>query len=287
VNTPSVADGHLHVFRAVSERYPREVHALFPADLEASVEGLLERMHEAGVDRAVLVPLSPHDEYLRECLARYPATFAGVGVHDPTSADPAGDARRRHEDVGLQGLRVHHLGDPAVSDAEQLEAWPLLDAMAELDLVLWFYPPPEQLPVLPLVLDALPALRVMLNHLGFCPRGYEMDEHGRPRIRTELPPATLPSVLELARYPTVHVMFSGHYAFSQEAYPYADLRPVSERAYRAFGAARLMWASDYPWIAKEPGYPRMLELVEQQLPRLSPTERAEILGGTAERLFWS
>jgi L-fuconolactonase len=280
----TIIDGHLHVFRAVSERYPRDVHDLFPAHLEAPVEDYLAVMVRAGVDKAVLVPLSPHDDYLRECLARYPGTFAGVGVHDPASDDTAGDARRRHDDTGLKALRVYHLGDPAVSDVTKLATWPLLEAMAELDLVLWFYPPPEQLPLLSRVLDAL-QLRVMLNHLGFCPRGYDVDEHRRPRIATELPPPTLPAVLELARHPSVHVMFSGQYAFSGQPYPYEDLRPIGASLYRAFGAGRLMWASDYPWIAAEPGYARTLDLVDRHLPELSDAERADVLGGTAARLF--
>ena len=43
-----VVDAHLHVFAAASDRFPRDVHELYPAELEASVESLLAAMERAG-----------------------------------------------------------------------------------------------------------------------------------------------------------------------------------------------------------------------------------------------
>jgi L-fuconolactonase len=279
-----VVDSHLHVFLRRSERYPRDVHELYPAELEAPVERLLEAMDAAGVDKAVLVPLSSHDEYLRECLRRFPGRFAGIGVHDPGATDPIAALHRRVEQSGIQGVRVHRLGDPG-TPSEELEAFPLLAALANGGLKLWFYAPPEQLELLAGVLEALPSLQVVLNHLGFCPRGYEVDEHGRPHIPTELPPPTLPAVLGLARFANVHAMVSGQYAFSRKPYPHRDLEPVVRAVYRAYGADRLLWASDFPWILEEPGYTAQLALVDELLPDISSSERAAILGGTARKLL--
>jgi predicted TIM-barrel fold metal-dependent hydrolase len=180
---------------------------------------------------------------------------------------------------------VHHLGAPDAEDPEALEAFPVLAALEQEGMVLWFYAAPDQLALLPGVLERLPALKVMLNHLGFCQQGYQVDEHGRPRIPTPLPPPTLPAVLDMARFPNVHVMFSGQYAFSREPYPYDDVRHVGVRLHEAFGADRLMWASDYPWIREEPGYRRMLDLVDHALPGLSADERSAVTGGTAARLL--
>jgi L-fuconolactonase len=181
-------------------------------------------------------------------------------------------------------VRLHHLGDPG-SSSEELEAFPLLAALADDGLKLWFYAPPEQLGLLAGVLEALPSLQVVLNHLGFCPRGYEVDEHGRPHIPTELPPPTLPAVLGLARFANVYAMVSGQYAFSREPYPHRDLEPVIRAVYRAYGADRLLWASDFPWILEEPGYTAQLALVDELLPDISSSERAAILGGTARKLL--
>ena len=59
-----------------------------------------------------------------------------------------------------------------------------------------------------------------------------------------------------AKHPSVHVHFSGHYAFSGAPYPYRDLQETTDRIYAAFGAERMVMASDWPWIREEPGYPR-------------------------------
>jgi predicted TIM-barrel fold metal-dependent hydrolase len=281
----TVVDGHLHVFLKQSARYPRDTHVLFPSDREAPVERLLEAMETAGVDKAVLVPLSRHDEYLHECLERYPGTFVGVGIDDPAADDRVGEFRRRAETVPLQGLRMFALGDPDVSDPEQLHAFPLLAALAEGGYKLWYYPPPAELPLLARVLERLPQLVVCLNHLGFCQSGFEADELGRPRIPTELPPATLDAMLGLARFPGVHVMFSGEYAFSKLPYPYDDMRGIVRSVYDAFGADRMFRASDFPWILEEPGYAETLALTDEYLPDISSEERAAIRGGTALRLF--
>lgn len=92
-------------------------------------------------------------------------------------------------------------------------------------------------------------------------------------------------MVKLARHPNVYVHMSGQYAFSRTSYPYADLRPVVERVYNAFGADRMMWASDYPFIESEPGYAETLALVDHQLPAITAAERLAIRGGTAARLF--
>jgi L-fuconolactonase len=282
-----VVDGHLHVFLRRSERYPRDTHPLFPAEREAPVELLLEAMDATGVDKAVLVPLSHHDEYLRECVERYPGRFVAVGVDDPDARDRVAAFRRRAESVPLQGLRMFALGDAtrAAADPEELESFPLLAALAEDGHKLWYYPSPEELPLLARVLERLPDLVVCLNHLGFCQSGFETDELGRPRIAVRLPPPTLEEVLGLARFPGVHVMFSGEYAFSREPYPYEDLRGVVRAVYDAFGADRMFRASDFPWIVDEPGYGETLALTGSFLPDLSEAERDAIRGGTALRLF--
>ncbi len=279
-------DGHAHAFLRPSERFPRDVAPVYPADLQVPVEELLAAMSGAGVSRCVLVPLSPQDEYLRECLRRHPGTFAGVGVHDPASSAPADDYRRRAQETGLQGLRVHHLGDPSVAEIEALPMFALLQALADAGHVLWYYAPADQFPLLERMLEALPGLTVVLNHLGFAmPAEFEPDEHGRPDIRTPLPPPTLPTVQALARFPRVNVMLSGQYAFSREPFPHDDLTAVVRALYETYGAQRMLWASDFPWIRAVPGYAHQLELVDHALPGLPPDERAAILGGTAARLF--
>ena len=284
-----VIDSHLHLFRAVSDAYPRAVYdVMAPAEREELAADLLAQMDTARVDRAIVVPLSSHDHYLAELLAEQPGRFAGVGVFDPGVADPAVDLERRLGELDLQGLRMFGLGDP-VEDVEELATFPMLSVMQERGVKLWFYADPEQLSMLDRVLELLPDLDVVLNHLGFCPDIHaelRFDEHKRPRFDNfPLPPPTIAAVERVARHPRVHVHVSGQYAFSQEEYPHADVQPVVDAIYRIFGAERMLWASDYPWIVPVPGYEEQLALVDHYLPDLAQAERDAIRGGTAASLF--
>ena len=277
-------DGHLHVFLSQREDPEREVSELAPAEREAPVELLLETMAAHAIDGAVLVPLGPERAYVARCLAAFPDRFVGVCVADESlHADPERELRERAA-AGFLGVRMGRLGEPG-RPLRESPVYPTLAAMAGEGIVLWHYAPPEQLPLLREAVALLPSLTVCLNHLGFCPGRMEVDEHGRPQLRTTLPPPTLPAVLELAAFPRVHVMLSGLYGWSEQPFPYRDLTGVVQALYESFGAERLLWASDFPWILEEPGYGALLELPDSHLPNLTEAERTDIFGGTVARLF--
>jgi predicted TIM-barrel fold metal-dependent hydrolase len=279
-----IVDGHLHLFRQLSADYPRAVHELFPPEREALAEDFLEVMAANDVGHAVVVPLSPNDEYLVDVLREHPGTFAGVGVND--DKDPHPEARlARVTELGMQGLRVGRLGEPGTKRAEELPIYPTLQTMAESGQKVWFYAPPDQLPLLEMVTAALPDLQLVLNHLGFFPTGFSMGADGLPHIPSELPAPTLPAVAALAKRPNVYVMLSGQYGFSKLGYPYDDLTSTVKTLFDAYGPERMFWASDYPWIADNPGYSRLIELPSRQLPNLSGADLDMIMRGTASRLF--
>lgn len=255
-------DGHVHVFREASERYPRDVTPLYPADRAAPVEELLTLMERHGVHAAVLVALTRHDEYVTECVRALPEIFRAILVQDPAHPDPTDVVRRRIEAAGAHGLRVFDLS----VDVE------LLRWLAAEDLKLWAYLRPADLERLDAMLETVPELTVVLNHLAF--------PYPAP---SPVPPATWPAASRLARFPNVHVMFSGQYAFSRGAYPHADLIEYARMVYETYGAARMLWASDFPFA--EPGYGQLLELVDRTFPDLGDAERSDVLGGTCARLF--
>jgi predicted TIM-barrel fold metal-dependent hydrolase len=284
-----IVDGHAHVFRRADE-LPRAVDALAPAEREAPVEELLGLMAEAGVERAVLVPLATDDEAVAAALRDHPGRFAAVAVADAAmqgrepGADPVAALERRREGFPFHGVRTQWLGEPG----EPLSASPMLPAlrhMAATGLVLWTYLTRDQLGLLAELPSTVPDLPVVLNHLGFCPHEMRVDHLGRPRFDDPFPPGSLDPVLRLADHAPVRVMLSGQYALSTEAPPYRDLDPVVRALADAFGPRRLLWASDYPWTRDVPGYGALLGLAGQALPGLSPEDLAAIHGGTALELF--
>ena len=93
-------------------------------------------------------------------------------------------------------------------------------------------------------------------------------------------------MLGLREYDNVCVHLSGQYAVSKEEWPYRDLIGIHERFLsKTFGANRLMWATDFPWITENPGYKKMTLVINELLPGLTENERNAIMGQTAERFL--
>ena len=276
-------DAHTHIFLSRSDDPERTVDDLAPADREAPLALLEQHMAAAGVDRAVLVPLGPEDDYVAQVIGAR-QRFAGIAVARANEDDP-GMVSDRLARGGFAGLRVFglpgSLGDPP--------PWmPVLERLAADGKVLWLYPRAEDLPTVDAVAAQLPDLTIVLNHCGFTQAGIARDEHGRPRIDSPVPQPHENRVRALARHRNVAVILSGAYAFSAYDYPYRDVAGVVRRIADAFGVDRLAWASDFPWIVDRPGYRACLDLLDEQLPGLSPAEREAVVEGNIRRILrWS
>ena len=284
-----VVDAHLHLFKARSDDYPRAIfEGMTPPEREESAERLLATMDAAGADRAIYCSVSEHDRYLAEVLDDHPGKFAGVSVYDFADPDPLATLQRRI-DAGIEGVRFFGLEGEPGADPESLAVFPTLAAMRDADMKAWFYGPADQVALLDGCLDLLGGLKVVLNHLGFLPNMHlelTVDSYGRPQFDMPLPPPGLEVVEALAaKHSSVFVHLSGHYAFSGAPYPYRDLQETTGRIHAAFGADRMLMASDWPWIREEPGYPETLGVVDQLLGNISAAERDMIRGGTATSLF--
>ena len=189
----------------------------------------------------------------------------------------------------IQGIRIGEVdvNSDTPDDPHQFSMFPLLEAMAERNLRVWFYAESSQVQLLEKVLDVLPELTVVFNHCGFMVSltNLAIDQYRRPHFTAEIPPPTLDLLGRLADRPNTYIHFSGQYAFSHDPYPYADMLPVADFIYNNFGPNRMLWASDFPWIVDQPGYAEQLALVDHLLPNLTQTERQQITGGTAASLF--
>jgi predicted TIM-barrel fold metal-dependent hydrolase len=286
-------DAHVHVFDRVSEAFPREESSLAPAGRAATVEQLLREMDGAGIDRAVLIQMGgfriEHHRYVTRAVSKWGDRFAAVGLVDVNNADPPAGLQALYEATGIAGVRLMgRLGDPGAAKAEQLAAYGLFQRAERLGLNINLYCQSDQIANIEMLVRAFPGVHVSLDHLGICPATtFAPDRWGRPRFDEEpIPPPMYPRILDLARYPNVYVKVSGEYAFSKEPYPYADMRPMVERIYHVYGAERMMWCSDFPWIVEEPGYRRLVALLDRHLPHLTEGEKAQIAGGNALEVWF-
>lgn len=287
-------DAHVHVFAPASDAYPREISELFPPTRSGNVEVLLREMDAAGIGRAVLIQLGgygiAHHRYVAEALRMWPDRLAGVGLVDLSDHDPPARLEELQAEAGITGIRLMgQLGDHQATAVDELPAYKLFQRAGDLGLNINLYCPSNQISNIEMVVRSLPSVQFGLDHLGICPSTpVTVDRWLRPRFSEEpIPPNGYPQVLALSRYPNVHVKVSGEYAFSKLPYPFSDMRPMVEQAYQAFGAERLMWCSDFPWICDEPGYARLTEMIDRHLPDSSRRERAAMMGGNAERIWFA
>ncbi len=288
-------DAHLHVFTKVSPKFPREVSPICPAEREEPVEKVLGEMEKHEIDQAVLVQIGgtsiEHHRYLLHCLKSYPDRFLGIGLVPLDHPNPAEHMSELADGTGIIGFRLFDLRGPrdifATTDVQEFKTYPIWQCAAEKDYVLWLYPRSIDAHLLPFLIQAFPQVRVVLNHLGMTPgKGkFSLDELGRPQIQVTGYNLAMHMTYRLARFENVTVHISGQYAFSREAYPYQNLADWHGNLLNDFGAKRLMWATDFPWILEEPGYGELTTIIEKLLPNLSLSELADIMGGNAKRFL--
>ena len=288
-------DAHLHVFTNASPEFPREISDVWPPEREEPVEKLLGEMKKNQIDQAVLVQMAgtslEQHRYLMQCLKNYPNRFLGIGLIPDGHPNPAEHMAQLTDDTGIIGFRLSTFGGPrdvfAKMDVREFETYPIWEYAAKHDSVLWLYPQAIEAHLLPYLIQAFPQVRIVLNHLGMTPgKGkFSWDELGRPQIQVTSYNLAMHTTYRLARFENVNVHLSGQYAFSKEGFPYQDLAGWHRSLLNDFGPKRLMWATDFPWILKDPGYDELTTVVEKLLPNLTESELADIMGGNAKRIL--
>jgi predicted TIM-barrel fold metal-dependent hydrolase len=72
--------------------------------------------------------------------------------------------------------------------------------------------------------------------------------------------------------------------FGATEFPYEPLRPILRRAIQAFGAERLLWASDRTVTRPAMQWSDLVHYLRDD-PELSRDEKEQILGGNSRRIF--
>jgi len=271
-------DAHVHVWTDDVEKYPLS-DGYTRAEMQPPTffpEDILAHARPCGVERVVLVQMSYYgfdNSYMLDVMRDYDGVFSGIAVIDMQAERPD-DEMRRLAALGVRGFRVQPLGDIARwLDGPGYER--AFGCGADEGLAICPLINPDALPALGRMCERFPNTPVIVDHL--CRIGASHP------IRAE----DIEALCALARYPQVMVKVSAFYALGEKRESYEDLVPLIERVYRAFGAQRLMWASDCPYqVQGEYTYEASVGLVEERLDFLSASERAQILGGTAEEFFF-
>ena len=235
-----IVDSQIH-----EPKPPIPLDAKYGKDVELLVntEIAREAMDAVGVDAALVFA---RQEYVDSCVNRYPDRFGGVVVFDHNAPD-------LEEQIVNFMAKPHMLaGRNLVGNAATAELRPEYGE-GKFDRY-WEFAAKHNMPlffsthgwshVMEPVAQKYPNLTMIIDHLGVSqspvspPRADKWDR--------------LPGVLGLAKYPNVHVKFSGVPLMSESGkFPYEDAWPFLHKIIEAFTPDRLLWGTDFTrmrWI---------------------------------------
>lgn len=127
---------------------------------------------------------------------------------------------------------------------------------------------------------AFPDLRLIIDHCGLYSNAMRAGFAQRPMLDANQQLALFERVLALSQCANVALKW-GHASamFDCPAWPGEQLRPMLHRAIAAFGADRVMWASDYSVNQRGECWAELLYGIRAD-PGIGERERELVLGGT-------
>lgn len=279
-----VVDAHLHLWdpRRLSMSWLADAPGLdraFSAADQASVAGPL------GIDAAVLVEAAVDESSLEQEIDWMRGHLAADGMVVGAVAGwrPEGDPEitvawldRLADESGVVGVReVLH---PTALD-ESAPASPRRIAAAveagRRGLVVDICARPDQLAAVRRLAEAAPDTRFVVDHLG------------RPRSAAPVDEGWRRDLAALAACPNAVVKISALVECAEGAdWDAAMFRPFIRGGVELFGPSRCLWGSNWPVCGREAGgLARWFDAMVAAINDLAETEQAEIMGGTADRVY--
>jgi L-fuconolactonase len=276
-----IVDAHHHLWDPARREYPWMTGRHAPLRRRYGVGELRAVAEQAGVTATVAVQAATDEGETADLLAAAASSgglVAGVvGWVDLTAADAAeriAALRARPGGQRLAGIRhqVHDEPDPAWLDRADVRRGlrAVADAGLAYDLLLF----PEHLPVARRLAEAVPELVLVVDH------------GAKPAIAAGAWEPWSGELAALAAHEQVHCKLSGLVTEADwSAWTKADVAPYAARLVELFGPRRLMFGSDWPVCTLAASYDDVLGIARAAVAALSPDERAEVLAGTARRVY--
>ena len=298
-----IIDAQVHLNHIHPEWKTAEVEDIFAAALAA--------MDAVGVDGLVVSEFWGFDGRWREDLpngsfrSRYPfselaaAREPGCFIYHTVVSidDPELDQQvaRVRQQPGAAALRIVPTPETGAVDRLKKGEFEPLFAVAERHRVPVFCWLPGRSHLLVPYLKAFPRLQFILDHCGVGQAPYRLGLTAPTLVSSVVETRAervkqFDGVVELAQYSNLALKWChAPNLFREQPYPYRDALPVLRRAIDAFGAERIMWASDYTQARTEMDITwaqALYYILESD--QLSESEKEWVLGGSVRKaLDWT
>lgn len=275
-----VVDAHHHVWDlSVRDQEWIAGPELAPLRRTFTLDQLRGEADAAGVAATVLVQTVTVAEETPEFLALAgddPLVRGVVGWTDLTAPGVADELARLRELPGgerLVGIRHQVQGERDPEWLLRPDVSRGLAAVAAARLAYDLVVLPHQLPACVRAAGLHPGLAFVLDHLG------------KPPIASGATGPWGSAVRALATLPNTVCKLSGLVTEAGPDWKVAGLRPYADTVLEAFGPGRLMYGSDWPVCLLAASYGEVLDAARALAEDLGPDERAQVLGGTADRVY--
>lgn len=274
-------DAHQHYWNPARGDYdwmPKGHPVLDRTYLPDDLAGVLGQY---GIARTVLVQAAAtvsETEYMLGLADATPSIAGVVGWIDFENRD---DLRQ------LERLKVHpkFLGvRPMIQDIDDVD-WMLrpdiqwaFEALIDLDLTFDALGFPVHLENFHRILTRYSGLRTVVDHCM------------KPRIRDQMDRRDAfgdwaAGMTRLARDTNACCKLSGLVTEAREGWSETDIRPFSDHVLENFGAARVMWGSDWPVCLLQASYTTWRDIAERLCNNLSAEDQGLVFAGTATSFY--
>ena len=274
-------DAHQHFWQPLRGDYdwmpqdnPTLNRTYTPHDLAPLLDGL-------AINGTILVQAAAtvqETEYMLGLADATPFIKGVVGWVDFEDPSHLGHLKRLAKHPKFLGVR------PMIQDIPDVN-WMLREdvqwayaALIDLDLTFDALGFPQHLPNFLKLMQRYPEMRVVYDH---CMKPQIRDaQTGKDAFLK-----WADGMSELAEQTSGVCKFSGLITETGEGWTIDDVRPCAYHVLSVFGAARVMWGSDWPVCRLKGEYGDWHGLAQQLTAGLSKQEREEIFGGTAARFY--
>ncbi|MFZ5833530.1 MAG: amidohydrolase family protein [Planctomycetota bacterium] len=259
------------------------------ADSSFPVEALVELMDREAVSQALLLQnptLGTCNEYVRECIERFPNRLCGAIQVDPRN--PEGPEMIRQFASPRQSvLKIEMSADWGWTgvhpgfELDEPDTSPLWDAVVECGLEVVIDPGPPgnpgyQVRAIDAVTSRLSSTRFVLEHLG-----YLMAD---PPLAADAI-ALRRQLLELGRKENVWLGLSAVPILLDDVYPCLRSAELLREAIELVGAKKLIWGSDVPITLNLHTYRQLIDTIRREADFLSDEQKRQILSENARDVF--
>jgi L-fuconolactonase len=273
-------DAHHHFWDPTRAAYPWMTGEMEAIKRPFDAHDLAPLLAAAGIGRTILVQARTSLEETREFLATAGATgfVAGVvGWVDLTDRTVAATIESLQAGPGgsyLVGIRhpVHDEPDPGWLARPDVRRG--LAEVSRAGLSFDLLVRPRELPAAVELVRAMPTLRFVVDHLG------------KPAVRSGRLELWAGLVSLFGELPNAWCKLSGLVTEADwTSWQVEDLEPFVRHALEVFGPRRLLFGSDWPVCLLAASYADVVEVARRLIGSLTESERADVLGETARRVY--